>query len=79
MFAPSDLSVLAYTNNFTLWHYVTTDKLSTLQEGNYFGKAAAMLRANDVIICNSDTDGTPSTDFLVVASNDRTQVRIERK
>lgn len=24
-FVASDLSVLAYANNFTLWHFVTTD------------------------------------------------------
>jgi hypothetical protein len=79
MFNSLDLSILAYANKFTLWHYTTTDKLSTLQEGNYFGKAADMFQTNDVIICISDTDDTPSTDFLVVASNDGTQVRVECK
>jgi hypothetical protein len=66
-YASSDLSVLAYANNFTLWHYVTTDNAVTT--GGYFNKAADMLRVNDLIIANVDTDGTPVTKFYVVTGN----------
>lgn len=73
-FTASDLSVLAYANNFTLWHYVTADDAVT--GAGYFDKAAGMLRENDLIIANVDTDGTPATKFYVVTGNDGTSVTI---
>lgn len=60
----SDLSVLAYANNFTLWHYTTED--SSVEAANYFDNAADMMNVNDLIIANVDTDGTPATTFYVV-------------
>ena len=36
---------------------------------NYFDKASDMLRVNDLIIANVDTDGTPLTKFYVVTGN----------
>ena len=63
-FKAADLSVLAYANNFTLWHYVTADN-SVIAAG-YFNKAAEMLRVGDLIIANVDTDGTPASNFYVV-------------
>ena len=62
----TDLSVLAYANNFTLWHYVTTD--DDVTTSGYFDKAADMVRAGDLIIANVDTDGTPATTFYVVSA-----------
>ena len=66
-FTNTDLSVLAYANNFTLWHYTTTD--SSVTTSGYFNKATDMLRINDLIIANIDTDGTPSTKFYIVTGN----------
>ncbi|MDY0029491.1 MAG: hypothetical protein RBR86_06065 [Pseudobdellovibrionaceae bacterium] len=66
-FESKDLSVLAYANNFTLWHYTTTD--SSVTGAGYFNSAATMLRVNDLIIVNIDTDGTPSTVFYIVTVN----------
>ena len=63
-FTASDLSVLAYANNFTLWHYTTTDDTVAIETAAYFNKAVDMLRENDLIIINIDTDGTPSTKFI---------------
>jgi hypothetical protein len=63
----SDLSVLAYANSFTLWHYTTTD--SSVTGSNYFNSASDMLRVNDLIIANIDTDGSPSTKFYIVTGN----------
>lgn len=60
----SDLSVLAYANNFTLWHYKTFD--SSVTGSNYFNNASDMMNVNDLIIANLDTDGTPSTKFYIV-------------
>jgi len=73
-FTASDLSVLAYANNFTLWHYVTIDADVTVAA--YLDKAADMLRVNDLIIANVDTDGTPATIFYVVTANSGSSVTI---
>ena len=41
---PKNLSVLAYANGFTLWHYTTTDTAPTTDTAGYFNNAADMLR-----------------------------------
>lgn len=62
----SNLSVLAYANNFTLWHYTTADDAVT--GGGYFNNAADMMNVGDLIIANVDTDGTPATVFYIVTA-----------
>lgn len=66
-FKPTDLSVLAYANNFTLWHYTTVDAAVT--GAGYFNNATDMVRVNDLIIANMSTGGTPSTKFYIVTGN----------
>lgn len=73
-FNASDLSVLAYANNFTLWHYTTTD--SAVTGSGYFNKAADMLRVNDLMIVNADTDGTPATKFYIITGNNSGAVSV---
>jgi len=74
-FIPTELSVLAYANNFTLWHYTTTD--DDVTTSGYFDKAAGMVRENDLIIANVDTDtGSPVTKFYIVTGNDGSSVTI---
>jgi len=70
----SDLSVLAYANAFTLWHYTTID--SSVTTGGYFDKSASMLRVNDLVIANVDTDGTPFTKIYLVTANTGSSVTI---
>lgn len=65
-FVSNNLSVLAYANNFTLWHYKTID--SAVTGTDYFGVASEMMRVGDLMIVNIDTDGTPSTKFYVVTA-----------
>lgn len=62
----SDLSVLAYANNFTLWHYKTID--SSVTTAGYFNNAVDMMQVGDLMIVNLDTDGTPSTKFYIVTA-----------
>lgn len=68
-FDSSNLSVLAYANNFTLWHYASIDNAATITGSGYFNKASDMMRVNDLIVINIDTDGTPSTKFYIVTGN----------
>lgn len=50
-FAIRNLSVLAYANGFTLWHYKSgKDRLDTVGSGNYLADAADMLTAGDLIM-----------------------------
>jgi hypothetical protein len=66
-FKATDLSVLAYANNFTLWHYTTVD--ASVTGVGYFNSATDMVRVNDLIIANMSTGGTPSTKFYIVTGN----------
>ena len=61
-----DLSVLAYANNFTLWHYKTVDTAVT--GTGYFNNGADMMHVNDLIIANVNTGGSPSTKFYIVTA-----------
>lgn len=46
-----NLSVLAYANGFTLWHYKSAkDRLEKVTSGNYLGDASDMLTAGDLIM-----------------------------
>lgn len=67
-FAVRNLSVLAYANGFTLWHYKAgSDPLDTLESRDYFTAAADMLAPGDIMMV-SGSDGarvicvTPSPD-----------------
>jgi hypothetical protein len=73
-YASSNLSVLAYANNFTLWHYTTID--SAVTSGGYFNNAASMLRVGDFIVANVDTDGTPVNKIYIVTANTGSAVTV---
>jgi len=75
-FDASNLSVLAYANNFTLWHYASIDNTATITGAGYFNKAVDMLRVNDLMVINIDTDGTPATKFYIVTGNTGSAVSI---
>jgi hypothetical protein len=68
-FAAKGLSVLAYANGFTLWHYATTDAAAVVDTTGYFNPAADMLRVGDMMFANLDTAGTPRSGLLLVSSN----------
>lgn len=68
-FQSKDLSVLAYANGFTMWHYATVDTAVEASGANYFDSAADMMRVGDMIVANLDTDGTPSLVQYRIATN----------
>ena len=50
-FAVRNLSVLAYANGFTLWHYKSgKDRLDAVGGNNYLGDASDMLTTGDLIM-----------------------------
>jgi hypothetical protein len=68
-FQSKNLSVLAYANGFTLWHYTTTDLAADVDSAGYFNAAADMVRVGDMILANVDTLGTPASGIYLVNAN----------
>ena len=69
-YSPNNLSVLAYANGFTLWHYTTTDTAATTDTAGYFNaRLRDMLRVGDMILANVETAGTPGAGIFLVNSN----------
>ena len=68
-YSPHNLSVLAYANGFTLWHYTSADDSSSVDTTGYFNGAADMLRVGDMILANVDTAGTPAAGIYLVNAN----------
>ncbi|MDO8608501.1 MAG: hypothetical protein Q7R40_18370 [Phaeospirillum sp.] len=64
-----DLSVLAYANGFTLWHYATADSATTVDTSGYFNAASIMLRTGDIIVANVDTAGVLQGGMFLVSTN----------
>lgn len=68
-FQSKNLSVLAYANGFTLWHYTTADAAAEVDTQGYFDAAADMLRAGDMVMANVAVGTAPAAGiFLVNAS-----------
>jgi hypothetical protein len=68
-FLLKNMSVLAYANGFTLWHYRTPDAASDVIAAGYFDPAAGMLHVGDIVLTNAGADTpTPETGLLAVAA-----------
>ncbi|MBN9560973.1 MAG: hypothetical protein J0H14_09640 [Alphaproteobacteria bacterium] len=53
-FAVRDLSVLAYANGFTLWHYKAgDDALASVGASGFFDGAADMLASGDIMMVSA--------------------------
>jgi hypothetical protein len=65
-FAIRNLSVLAYANGFTLWHYKAgKDRLLQVEKSDFFADAADMLAAGDMMMISASDGG----EILRVASS----------
>ncbi len=57
-FAVRNLSVLAYANSFTLWHYkAADDALPVVSQPGYFDDAADMLATGDMLLVTAPEGG----------------------
>ena len=61
-----NLSVLAYANGFTLWHYTTPDTAATVDTAGYFNSASEMLRVGDMILANVESEGAMKAGIFLV-------------
>lgn len=53
-FAIRNLSVLAYANGFTLWHYKAgKERLCAVAESDFFGDAGDMLTTGDMVMVSA--------------------------
>ena len=58
-----NLSVLAYVNGFTLWHYKTEDAKSAVSASGYFNSVANIFNVGDLIIANQAINGNHEEGF----------------
>ncbi|MCA8907280.1 MAG: hypothetical protein KDA49_13070 [Rhodospirillaceae bacterium] len=68
----NNLSVLAYANGFTLWHYTTEDVDTDVDDADYFLDARDLLKVGDMILANTETaEASPKGGiFRVLAVSD---------
>lgn len=63
-FMHRDLTVLAYADGYTLWHYSTDDAASEVSRPAYFDDARDLFRTNDrieILASDGDFDARIST------------------
>ena len=66
-----NLSVLAYAQGFTLWHYRGAgDSISDVAAGAFFAEAADLLAGGDIVLASAADGGR-----LLFAHSDRGRIR----
>ena len=53
-FANKNLSVIAYANGFTMWHYICPTKMINISKSGYFNSVRTLMNIGDMIIINAD-------------------------
>ena len=67
-FEIKNLSVLAYANGFTLWHYTTPDAAAAVDNTGYFNASSDMLHVGDMMLANVATASAPQNGVFAVVS-----------
>lgn len=57
-FQNKNLSVIAYANGFTLWHYAANETLSVITASGYFDSVKTLMNTGDVVIINASDNTT---------------------
>ena len=75
-FQNKNLSVIAYANGFTLWHYASTDEaIAAISASGYFDGVKTLMNTGDIVIINaSDKTAIKS---VKVAGNTVTVVTVD--
>ncbi len=68
-FQNKNLSVIAYANGFTLWHYASvSETIATITATGYFNDVKTLMNIGDVVIINA-SDNTAIKKINITASN----------
>ena len=74
-FQNKNLSVIAYANGFTLWHYSSSDNtLAEIETDGYFNPIDKLCAVGDIIIINA----TNTTGMRRIVSIDDGQVKLTK-
>lgn len=66
-FQNKNLSVIAYANGFTLWHYSANETIATITASGYFNNVKTLMNTGDIIIING-SDSTSIKKITVSGS-----------
>ncbi len=66
-FQNKNLSVIAYANGFTLWHYSAKEAMTAITADSYFDDVKTLMNTGDIIIINA-SDNT-SIKKITIDSN----------
>ncbi len=66
-FQNKKLSVIAYANGFTLWHYAADETLEAITTSGYFNNVITLMNTGDIIIINASDD--TSIQVITVSSS----------
>ncbi len=66
-FQNKNLSVIAYANGFTLWHYSANETIATITASGYFNNVKTLMNTGDIIIING-SDNTSIKKITVSGS-----------
>lgn len=67
-FQNKNLSVIAYANGFTLWHYVATETMATVSAAGFFNDVKTLMNTGDIVIINA-SDNTAIKKVAVTSAN----------
>ena len=67
-FQNKNLSVIAYANGFTLWHYVASETMAVISANGYFSNVRTLMNTGDIVIINA-SDNTAIKKINITAQN----------
>lgn len=67
-FQNKNLSVIAYANGFTLWHYAAAETMTEITASGYFNDVKTLMNAGDIVIINA-SDNTSIKKIAVASGN----------
>lgn len=67
-FQNKNLSVIAYANGFTLWHYAAAETMTTISATGYFNNVKTLMNIGDIVIINA-SDSTSIKKINVTEQN----------
>lgn len=67
-FQNKNLSVIAYANGFTLWHYAAPETIATISANGYFNSVKTLMNIGDIVIINA-SDNTSIKKINITQNN----------